>query len=425
MICNIINLLIQLIHVIIYLVIGMSKIMVVGGGAAGMVAAILASKKNNDVTIIERNNVAGKKILVTGNGRCNYWNSDQDIMHYHSSNSEFLSKVINKNNEDAVLRFFDLIGIIPKIKDGYYYPYSNLAASMQYALLKECEVNHVKFLYNTLVTKIEKKESQFIINDSMYCDKVILATGSKACPKTGSDGSGYDLAKMLGHTIIDVHPSLVQLRGNESYFKLWNGIRVNASVSIYVDKQFVKKEIGELQLTDYGISGICVFNLSRYASIGLSNNKCVDVMINFVPWFQEKSLVEWLCIRNGNMKNRNIYELLEGFLNYKLVAVILKKSCIDKDKKWHELTEKEKNHLVSNIQAFTLNIIATNSFDKAQVCSGGVSLNEINVETMESKIVDNLYIIGELLDVDGDCGGYNLGFAWMSGMIAGDFVGHD
>lgn len=403
----------------------MCKIVVVGGGAAGMVAAILASKKNNDVTIIERNNVAGKKILVTGNGRCNYWNSDQDITHYHSGNPELLSKIINKDNEDAVLRFFDSIGIIPKIKDGYYYPYSNLAVSIQYALLKECEVSHVKFLYNTLVTKIEKKDGQFIINGSIFCDKVILANGSKACPKTGSDGSGYALAQSLGHSIIEVHPSLVQLRGNESYFKLWDGIRVNATISIYVDNQFIKNEIGELQLTDYGISGICVFNLSRYASIGLSNHKSVSVMINFVPWFQEESFVDWLCIRNKKMPKRKIYELLEGFLNYKLVDVILKKSRIDKEKKWNELTETEKERLVSHIQAFTLNIIATNSFDKAQVCSGGVPLNEINVDTMESKIVDHLYIVGELLDVDGDCGGYNLGFAWMSGMIAGDFVSYD
>lgn len=405
----------------------MNKIIIVGGGAAGLVCAITAAKSNNNVTIIERNNSCGKKILVTGNGKCNYWNDNQDITHYHSSNMDVLKEIVTKENQDSVLQFFDSIGIVPKRVKGYYYPYSNLAASIQYALIKEAEVAGVTFMHDIVVDKIEKKDNTFVINDKFVCDKLVLATGSKACPKTGSDGLGYDLAKKLGHAIVPVLPSLVQLIGNESYFKAWNGIRTQASVNLHIDGIFIKSEEGELQLTDYGISGICVFNLSRYVAIALKENKKVQVLINFAPWFHgdATSFIKWLEDRNKKMPHRKLYELLEGFLNYKLVDVLLKNINVNKDVSWHTLTAKEKDKLCKLILSFSLNIVGTNSFDKAQVCSGGVSLDEINPRTMESKCTNNLYIIGELLDVDGDCGGYNLGFAWMSGMLAGMGVNYD
>ena len=405
----------------------MSKIIVIGGGAAGLICAITAAKNHNEVIVIERNNGCGKKILVTGNGKCNYWNSNQDNKHYHSSNLEVLHEIITKENKDKVLSFFDSIGIVPKIMNGYYYPYSSLAASIQYALIKEAEVSGVKFIYDMIVDKIEKKDSSFIINKSITCDKVVLATGSKACPKTGSDGIGYDVAKSLGHTITPVLPALVQLVGDECYFKAWNGIRTQAKVSLYIDNIFIKEEEGELQLTDYGISGICVFNISRYVPISLKEKKTVRVKINFAPFYEgdNDSFIEWLENRNNKMKNRKLYELLEGFLNYKLVDVLLKNNHIDKNTAWNKLSKQEKQNIVKSILSFKLDIVGTNSFDKAQVCSGGVSLSEINPKTMESKLVDNLYIIGEILDVDGDCGGYNLGFAWMSGMIAGMGVNND
>ena len=401
----------------------MSKIIIIGGGASGLVSAIIASRNYNDVTILEKNNTCGKKILVTGNGKCNYWNEDQDINHYHSS-SKVIDKIVTSENKNKVLNFFSSIGIIPKIKDGYYYPYSNLAATIQYALIREVEVLGVKIVENYEVKKVIKKENKFIINNDMECDKIIISTGSKAAPKTGSDGSGYDLIKSFGHMIIPVLPALVQMVGNETYFKLWNGIRTQANVSLYINDKFIKEEDGELQLTDYGISGICVFNLSRYVSLGLYENKKVSVNINFAPWFKGNvdDFVIFMNKRNENIKERKIYELLEGFLNYKLVDVILKVNKITKENSWNDLNEKEKIKIGMSVLAFTLNIVGTNSFDKAQVCSGGVSLDEINPLTMESKLVKDLYIIGELLDVDGDCGGYNLGFAWMSGIIAGENI---
>ena len=390
----------------------MSKVVVVGGGASGLVASIMARKNNNEVIILEKNNMCGKKILITGNGKCNYWNENQDLIYYHSSNEEVLDKIITGENKNKVLNFFSSIGIIPKIKDGYYYPYSNLAASIQYALIKEAEVLGVRIIENYNVETITKKDSKFIINDDIYCDKVIISTGSKAAPKTGSDGKGYEILTHFGHKIIPVLPALVQLKGEESYFKMWNGIRTNTNISLYVNNKFIKEESGEIQLTDYGISGICVFNLSRYVSRALSENKKVHVNINFADWFKgdKEDFIIFMDNRNIRMKNRKIYELLEGFLNYKLVDTILKINKIDKESNWDNLNKEQKEKIAVSILSFHLNITDTNSFDKAQVCSGGVSLEEINPKTMESKLVDDLYIVGEVLDIDGDCGGYNLGF---------------
>ena len=379
----------------------MSKVVVIGGGASGLVSAIIASRNNNELIVLEKNNACGKKILVTGNGKCNYWNDDQELSHYHSSNEDILSKIITSENKNKVLNFFSSIGIIPKIKEGYYYPYSSTAASIQYALIKEAHVSGVKIIENYNVETIIKVDNQFVSNDDIKCDKVILSTGSKAVPKTGSDGKGYELLQ-----------ALVQLRGEENYFKLWNGIRTQAKVSLYIDNKYIKEEVGEIQLTDYGVSGICVFNLSRYVSKSLYENKKVYVNINFADWFKGKKedFIIFMDNRNTRMKDR------------KLVDTILKINKIDKENSWNKLNQEQKEKIASSILSFHINIKGTNSFDKAQVCRGGLSLEEINPKTMESKLLEDLYIIGELLDVDGDCGGYNLGFAWMSGIIAGENI---
>ena len=401
----------------------MEKVIIIGGGASGLIAAIYASKKGNEVTILERNNSCGKKLLITGNGRCNYWNEDQHIDHYHSNNFDLLSKIITDSNKEEILSFFDKIGIVPKIKNGYYYPFSNKAVSVQYALLLQAKLCGIEIINNCLVKEIVKKKDKFFIKtniNEITADKVVLATGSKANPKTGSDGIGYELAKSLGHSITNIFPSLVQLRGEERYFKKWNGIRTEVEITLYEDGNKIKKEFGEIQLTNYGISGICVFNLSRYVEQSLSQHKEVYVTINFIPWIKSKNeLFDYLNKRNEKVKNRTIGQLLEGILDYKLVYVLLSQANINADKKFDDLTKLEKNKLIENIYSFNLKIIGTNSFEQAQVCSGGISLMEINVKTMESLRTKGLYLVGELLDVDGDCGGYNLSFAWISGMLAG------
>ena len=409
----------------------MQEIVIIGGGASGLVAAITAAKQGKRVTILEKNNIIGKKILVTGNGRCNYFNQDQNIEHYRSENPELLEKLITKSNLEKVLQFFEEIGIEPKIKNGYYYPYSNQAESIQNALITEINNLDIEIKNEIEVKEIKKQNDKFIITtneQSITADIVIIATGSKSAPKTGSDGIGYEICKKLGHTIIKPLPALVQLKGNEKYFKEWNGIRADVTISLYEDNKHIAQETGEIQLTDYGISGICVMNLSGRVARGLYNGKKEYVKINFLNGLNLQTpdqFIEFMNKRNNTMKNRTISELLEGIINYKLVNVLLKKSKIQNNTKWNQLLEQQKIEIAKNIVELKIEITDTNSYDKSQVCSGGIPLNEIDTNTMESKKVKGLYIIGELLDCDGDCGGYNLTWAWITGMIAGNHVGED
>ena len=400
------------------------KVVVIGAGPSGLLSAIYAAKQGNDVVILERNNKIGKKLLMTGNGKCNYFNKDMNLNHYYSNNPEYLKDIINPNNTQQILKLLSSIGIDPKIKNGYYYPYSNKAISVKDALVKECKLLNVKFITDFLVEKIIKEE-KFVIKsktNKIIADKVILATGSKAYPKTGSDGLGYVLAANFNHQIIKPLPALTGLHIKENYSKKWTGVRQEALLSLFEDDTLVKQENGEVQFTDYGISGICVFNLSTLVSKGLEANKKEQITINFLPFLENNTIdsaINYLNERNEKVADRTIFELLEGLLDYKLIKIILEKSNIDPEKYFNELNKKEKQHFAENLIALKLNIVTTNFFDNSQVCSGGVSLEGINPQTMESKIVKDLYIVGELLDVSGDCGGYNLAFAFITGMIAG------
>ena len=402
------------------------KIIVVGGGCSGVVAAINAKNKDNEVVILERNNTLLKKLLLTGNGRCNYFNEIYSIDNYHSNNMDLVNDFISDKNITMSKEFFDNLGIVPKIKNGYYYPYSNQAVSIKDILVNEVNRLGIKVIYDTYVEDVEK-EDKFIIktnNEEYTCDKLILSTGSFAYPKTGSDGHGYSILEKLGHTIIKPVPALVQLNANSKYLKDWDGVRSDVYLELFEDGEYLTKEEGEIQFTNYGISGICTFNLSHFISRGLEENKKYVVKINFVPFI--KTLISpWLYNYSNKNKDKDIYELLEGFLNKKLIPIILKESNIKSSKKYDELTKEEKVKLINSLRHFKVEITSTKGFDSSQVCNGGVSLDEININTMESKIVKDLYIIGELLDINGNCGGYNLTECWISGILSGKSIGED
>ena len=400
------------------------KIIVVGGGCSGIVAAINAKKDNNEVMIIERNSTLLKKLLLTGNGRCNYFNEKYSIDDYHSENKELISNFLTDENIKLAKEFFDKLGVVPKIKNGYYYPYSNQATNIKDLLVNELERLNIKVIYDTYVEDI-KKDNKFsiITNNGKYtCDKLILSTGSFSYPKTGSDGIGYSLLEKLGHTIIKPVPALVQLNANSKYLKEWDGVRSDVYVELFENNEYIAKEEGEIQFTNYGLSGICIFNLSHYISRGLLKNKKYIVKINFVPFI--KTLISpWLYNYSKQNTNKNIYELLEGFLNKKIIPIILRESNINKNKKYDELTKEEKVKLINSLRHFKVEITSTKGFDNSQVCNGGLKLDEININTMESKIVKDLYIIGELLDITGNCGGYNLTECWISAILAGKNIG--
>lgn len=395
----------------------MKHIVIIGGGASGLIAAHFSKSNNNKVTILERNTTCGKKILATGNGKCNYWNQYQELSHYNSENKELISEIITEKNKSDALNYFYSLGIYPKIKNGYYYPFSNQATTIKNALinnLKDIEIKN-----DFLVTDIIKKENYFEIhsqNEIVKADKVIIATGSKASPKTGSDGMGYKFLRRFGHSIIEPLPALVQLHTTSKSLKEWSGIRTDVKVSLYENGSLIKEQSGEIQLTDYGISGICVFNLTHQISRGLYNNKKEIVKINFLPFLEENKKENLEKIFNAN---KTIKEQLNGILNDKLVNIILNELKINAGISFNKLSNEEQERLIKKLTEYEVEVIKTNSFDQAQVCAGGIPLTEINPATMESKLVKDLYIVGELLDVDGECGGYNLTFAWITGMLAG------
>ena len=396
---------------------------VIGAGASGLVTAITLARRGLSVTVFEQLDNSAKKILVTGNGRCNYWNEDFENIHFHSNNTNFIESINTEENRKQVLSFFDGLGIMPTIKNGYYYPMSMQASSIRDVLLDEINRLEIKIVNNSKVTGVKKVNDKFFIETEQggaVSDYLVIATGSHAYYK--DKNIGYDLCKELGHTIIDVLPSLVQLVGEDNYYKEWAGIRNNSKLTINVDNVPIKVETGELMLTDYGISGICVFNLSSIATRALHNRKEVSISINFLPSID--NMKEYLSTRSSKV-NKSLDKFFEGLLNKKIVEIILKKTNLNKEKKYNELNDIEKESLIRNMTEFKVRIVDTKDFSNAQVASGGVNTEEVNPLTMESKICKNLYIVGEVLDVDGDCGGYNLGFAWLSGIIAGRSVKSD
>lgn len=406
----------------------MKKIVIIGGGISGFTSAIIAKTNNNEVIILEGQDKPLKKLLITGNGKCNYFNDEFIPSKFHSFNEELLKNIISLENKNKILTFFKSIGIIPRIKENYYYPYSNQAISVKNSFLKEIENKNIKLKLNSYVKDIKKENDKFLVyynNDVLVCDELIISTGGKSYPKTGSDGLGYNLSKKLGHTINKPLPALVGLKCKEPFLKKLNGVRSNATVSLFVNDKLIKSEIGEVQFTNYGLSGICIFNLSSIASRSISENKKVKISINFLDKLKiknKKSFQEFIFSSEYNFKKEKVSYFLDNLLNYKLTNVILEKTKIEGNKLVSKLSDNEINMLFENLFSFTMNIIDTNNFESAQITSGGVSLYEINPLTFESKIVSNLYLTGEVLDIDGDCGGYNIAFAVLSGILAGESV---
>lgn len=395
----------------------MRNIIVVGGGASGLTAAIYASFLNN-VILIERNSTCGKKLLLTGNGRCNYWNSDQDLSHYHSDCS--IDHIINEKNEKEIMSFFKRLGIVPNIVGTLYYPYSNQAVSIKNALVKEALVRGVKIINDEYVDKVVKEDNKFTVvtDKNIYtADNVIIATGSKSYPKTGSDGNGYKLLEAMGHKINSVLPGLVQIITAEGYVKKLSGVRVSGIVK-YENVSYP----GEIMFTDYGLSGICIMQISGIISKALNANKIAKISINFTPWLN--STEEFITFFNHQISTtykRSIQDIMDGFLNYKLGNMILTLAHIDGMKDANSLNEREITNLAELIINHSFNVTSTKSFDTAQICLGGLSINDVT-NSLESKIVSGLFITGELLDVHGDCGGYNLSLAWITGMMVGSYL---
>lgn len=402
-------------------------VIVIGGGASGMMAAIHAARAGAKVTILEHTDRVGKKILSTGNGKCNMTNLYQSEECYRSRNRQFPFRVIERYPVKDTLEFFEGLGILVKNKNGYIYPNSEQASSVLDVLRMEVERLRIQVICGCEVSEIRVENGRgFAVKTSCGVfdgERLILATGSKAAPGTGSDGSGYELARSLGHTVITPLPALVQLRCQEKHYKQLAGIRTEARLTLYVDGKETDVQTGELQLTDYGISGIPTFQLSRYASIALYEalfeKRKVTVRIDFLPQQTVEETKTYLESRRRRMGEKTAEEWMTGLLNKKLSGVLLKLSGISLGERMADVDNRRWSALLKQIKEYETVVTASNPYENAQICCGGVDTREVWPDTLESRLVPGLYLVGELLDVDGICGGYNLQWAWSSGALAG------
>ena len=401
------------------------RVIIIGGGAAGSMAAHTAAQNGADVLLLEQNEIIGRKILSTGNGRCNFTNRFQDSSCYRSDNSGFAWKSIGKFSEPETTSFFKNLGIYPKDKNGYLYPWSEQASAVREALESALKLAKIRIHTGVRVFGIIPKKNGFQISFSKDGKKgmisgeaVILAAGSKAAAKLGSDGSGYDLAKMLGHKLVPVVPALVQIRCREKLYRQVAGVRTHGKVTVFIDGTETASDIGELQLTDYGISGIPVFQLSAAVSEALQTNKKISASIDFFPAVPLSKWNEFCCRQYQACCGKHVRFLAQGILPSKLAQLFIERSPL---KAQDIVTAANKNAVFSmlqNMRALKTVVIGTNPAQNAQVCTGGISLQEVT-DDLEAKRFPGLYLCGELLDVDGRCGGYNLQWAWTSGQIAG------
>ena len=383
------------------------KLIIVGGGASGLMAAITAAKaakKGTDVMLLEGGAKPGKKILSTGNGHCNLTNEKALPMAYNCDSTLILGDLMSRFSYRDTLDFFNELGIPAVSRDGYYYPKNKEAASVRDALVSEAQRLGVRVLTGTKIVKAEKNPDCFVLTTETgveyRADRVILAAGGMAFPKSGSDGSGYNLAMDLGHNIVQPLPGLVALTAEENWVKNLAGVRLDGTVTLQVDGIRRRSQQGEIQLTDYGISGIPVFQLSGDAVDALSSGKKVAILLNFWDNKTETDVLFALKMRCKARPELESGELLRGIVPCRNISV-------------SGLTK-----LAKNLSQLCFTVNGAKDFDSAQVTRGGVPLEEVD-RNLQSRITPGLFFAGELLNVDGPCGGYNLQWAWTSGHEAG------
>lgn len=399
-----------------------TEIAVIGGGASGLMAAITAKKSGKEVIILERKDRILKKVLITGNGRCNITNVNANISNYFGKNISSVENILNSFNPQDTMDFFNELGIICDEENrGKVYPLSGQASSVVDALRFEAERLGIKIETEFYVRKIEKDGFKFRIysedRKKIEAGRVILAAGGQSYPELGSNGSGFELAKELGHSVTKLSPSIVQLKTEKHQVKGLQGIKTDVAVTAYGDNKKICTYDGELLFTDYGISGNVVFNISFVMPL----YKNVEFEIDFMEKFDYNELYEMLKERKRILSHLTMENYFNGMINKKLGQFLSKVSGIEKlSKPVKDLNDSDIRKLCTVLKKYRVKILETTGFKNAQVTAGGVSLDEVNTETLESKIVKGLYFSGEVLDVYGECGGFNLQWAWASGHIAGE-----
>lgn len=401
----------------------MKNIIVIGAGASGMFCALILRKKGYEVTVLERNDKIMKKIYATGNGRCNFTNQHVSIQNYHGMNPKFAMTAINQFSNEDTIAFFRELGI-PEIEleEGKIYPMSLQASSIPLRFEEYAKNSGVDLRLNTYVKDILKKD-QFIVVDEngnkYYADYVILAAGGRAMEKSGSDGNGYSLLKKYNIEMVETHPGIVQLKLDYPFLKRMDGTKVPGSCTLLVDGKKIRTEFSDILFTRYGISGPAVLQISSQAIRSLKKGKDVRLSIDILPAMNENELYYFLKTAFENSSFFTLEKSLLGLIHKNLIIPILRDLNMDKDKKAAEMSKDEIQKIKNKLKDYQFKVIGEKSDKDGQITCGGISTKEINPKTMELNKVEGLYCIGEIIDIDGDCGGYNLQWAWSSAYVCG------
>lgn len=405
----------------------MAKVIVIGGGAAGMMAAIIAARNGKEVTVLEQNEKLGKKLFITGKGRCNFTNACdiEDLFGNVISNPKFMYSAFYTFSNDMVMDFFEELGMPYKVERGNrVFPVSDHSSDVIKALDKEMRRLGVTICLNTKVKSliIEKNICKGVElagrKEKLYADSVIVTTGGVSYPRTGACRDGYTFAKQAGHTIVTPNPSLVPIELEDDCCKDLMGISLkNVSATIYADNKKVYSDFGEMLFTHFGVSGPIIIKASAYIQKYLQKN--LSLTIDLKPALDEKQLDERILKDFQLFQNKQLKNALDKLLLRALIPVVIEKSGLDGDKKIHELTKDERRILGHTIKHLPFSIIGLRGWDEAIVTKGGVSVKEIDPGTMESKLTGGLYFAGEVLDLDALTGGFNLQIAWSTGYLAG------
>ena len=395
------------------------RVLVIGGGAAGMMAALTAAENGHQVTLLERQARVGRKLMATGNGRCNLTNHHVSPTHYHGGEG-FCDHALAAFDVGSTLQYFAGLGLLTVVEDsGRVYPFSNMAGSVLDVLRFALE-NHRLDLHTACpVTGIRKKGDSFLVRTEsggeFTADRVILAAGGAAGGKVGGVMDGYQLAKSLGHHRTALYPSLVQIKTEPTYPRALKGVKAECGITLRRDGETVAQNRGEVLFTEYGVSGPAIFDLSRAAATAGGTLCCV---LDFFPDWEPREALDWLRQRRTSAGDREAGTLLTGALHSRLGQMVCKAAGFT-NQRAAGLDDAELQRIAAQAKGFALPVTGVCGFDQAQVTAGGLRCDEFDPRTMESRLTPGFYACGEVLDIDGDCGGYNLQWAWSSGRLAG------
>ena len=393
-------------------------VIIIGGGASGMMAALAAAEKGCRVTLLERQSRVGRKLLATGNGRCNLTNHNASPARYHGGDG-FCAYALNAFDVGATLQFFASLGLLTVAEDsGRVYPMSNMAGSVLDVLRYALEQPAIEVVTGQTVTAVKKTANGFTVRtemDAFAAGKLILAAGGCAGSKVGGVMDGYRLAKALGHHRTALYPSLVQLKTDPTYPRALKGVKAECGITVLRGSGIVAENRGEVLFTEYGVSGPAIFDISRAVATGGEGLVCA---LDFFPDWDLREVLDWLRMRRQTMQAHEASTLLVGSCHTRLGQMLCKAAGFTSQPA-ADLTDSDLERIARQAKHFALPITGTCGFDQAQVTAGGLCTDEFDPETMKSRLVPGLYACGEVLDVDGDCGGFNLQWAWASGRLAG------